>query len=158
MPLAPPDILTPNSASQPHCVLLFVSVSRRLVCIPHFFNLWCMWGYVHTCSTSFWGYMVLSDHFQVYTYILLCLVLVGDPLLLGFCGQSIQATPTFLLVLLLLWVGACLCYLYNPGSRSLFYPLILLSALCKLIGADDPRSSYCIGATGVTPGVIVILR
>ena len=71
------------------------------------------------------GYMVLSHHLQIYTTIHLCLVMVGVPLL--FCRLSIRASPPSLLVLFFLWVGACLCYPYNPCSDSL-HP----SPLCPL--------------------------
>ena len=158
----PPQIFCGSYASQPYCVLSFVSVSRWLVCILHFFNSGvggAMCIPVVLPSEYPKGYMVLYDHFQVYTNILLCLVFVGGPLILGFCRQSIRATPTFLLVLLLLCVGACLCYLYNPAVVA-FLPTH--PSLCPLQThwgrRPPPHSSYCIGATGVSPGVMVILR
>lgn len=101
------------------------------------------------------GYMVLSHHLQVYTTILLCLVLVGVPCFWVFadCQLGLPHHP-------------CLCsFCCGLGYASVIHTILavvafilLLSALCRLIGADVPHSSYSIGVTGVSPGVMVILQ
>ena len=85
------------------------------------------------------GYMVLSHHLQIYTTIHLCLVLVGVPLLLVFCRLSIRASPPSLLVFFF-------CGLEHASVIHTILAVIafilLLSALCRLIEADAPHSSY----------------
>ena len=98
------------------------------------------------------GNMVLSHHFQVYTTIIfLCLVLVDLPLLSVL--QTVDSGyPTILeCALFVVGLGMPLLSIHNPL-------ILLLSALCRLIGADASHSSNCIGATGVSPGVAVALQ